>query len=161
VEKDMKERLKRPQLYIITGIIKLIVLFAVITIVSVVASSFNNPYYSVFIEYAAFVLFAVLCFLVITRLLTEYSYSVAEDRFIIEKYIFSRPRLLMCVKFSDVSYIGRYLPRNFTGRKLTATYKKNGVVFIVYGSGGIKKCAILSPSKRMLDLITTGKENSQ
>jgi hypothetical protein len=157
----MKERLKRPQLSIITGIIKLIALFAAITIVSVVASSFNTMYYSVYIEYAAFGLFAVLCFLVITRLLTEYSYSAVEDRFVIEKHIFSRPRLLACVKFSDISYIGRYLPRNFTGRKLTATYKKNGVVFIIYFNGGVKKCAILSPSKKMLDLITAGKENSQ
>jgi hypothetical protein len=153
----MKERFKRPQQSIITGIIKLLALFAVITIISVVAASLKAMF-SAWIEYVAFTLFALLCFIVLLRLLTEYSYTVNDGRLIVEKYIFSRPVRLLNIKLSEISYIGRYLPRSFAGKRLIATYKKSGVVFIIYGSVGNKRCAIISPSKKMLDHITAGKE---
>jgi hypothetical protein len=157
----MKERLKRPQLSIITGILKILALFAALIIISVVAASVKATGFSEYYEYIAFALFAVMCFIVITRLLTEYSYTVDGGYLIVEKYVFSQPKCLLRMKLSEISYIGRYLPRAFVGKRLNATYKKSGVVFIVYGSGDNRRCATLSPSKKMLDLITAGKSSEE
>ncbi len=149
----MKERLKRTQLSLITGILSIVGLFAAIIltvmIVSVLADLLKAAYFE-FIEYA---LFIVLCILIIRKWIVEYEYCVIDDSFTTDRYIGKTPKRILSVSLSDISYIGKNIPRNCTGKPQRLTFKsrRRDVIYIVYGKD--KRCAYLSPSKKMLDML--------
>lgn len=157
----MNERIKRPPLSIITGIIKLLAFFAGLIIVTVAASSLMGRDLPDWVKYFVYLVFAALSATVILRLMTEYGYTVKGNRLIIERYIFKQPKRIAAISLSDISYIGRYLPRSYSGRIIKATYKsgKTGVIYLIYNFGEKSRCVIISPSKKMFDVLTSGRES--
>ena len=154
----MKERLRRRQLPAFVGILTIIGLFAAILILHLLMRYlgyvFNTPIME-YVEYAVFILIGIL---IIRNWITEYEYAVIDDALYVDRYLGKRPRRLFEVGLADIGYIGERLPDDFKGKKQRLTFKPKGraLVYIIYqNNAGNEKCAVISPSKDMLDLINT------
>ena len=150
----MRERLKRTQLSLITGILSIVGLFAVIILTVVIISALADLLQAAYIEYIEYALFIVLCIIIIRKWIVEYEYSVTDANFTTDRYIGKTPKRLLRVSLSDISYIGKNKPQDYTGRPQSLTFKskRRGVIYIVCGKD--KRCLYLSPSKKMLDMLT-------
>lgn len=152
----MRERLKRKELSAPMGILLIVLLLAVMVILSaaifVIADCFNI---GGILDYAKYLLFIVLGIIIIRKWITEYEYALVDNELFIDRYIGKRPRRLLLLKLSHITYIGKRVPDDYSGKihRLTYKSKRSDVTFIVYIEKDQKKCAYFSPSDSMLSKI--------
>jgi len=158
----MRERLKRRELSTITGILIIIGLFAGIVFITglmnFIAYALNFHY----IEYIEYVLFIIIGIIIIRKWITEYEYILVDEKIFADRYLGKNPKRLFEIKLCSITYIGKTLPADYKGKKQRLTYKakRSGVVYIIYKSGGDKKCVYFSPTSQMADLLQARSKKS-
>lgn len=153
--KEMKERLKRKPLPTALGILTIIGLFACILVLHGLMNVLAHLLNISFLEYIEYVLFILIGLLIIRRWIIEYEYAVVDDELYVDRYLGKRPKQLLAIKLNYITYIGKTLPNDYTGKKQRLTYKRRakGVTYIVYISKDDKKCVYFSPSEKLLALL--------
>ena len=158
----MRERLKRRQLSAFFGILIIIGLLIGIVIIAAAMYVLADALNTGFIEYIEYILFILIGIIIIRKWITEYEYAIVDGEFFIDRILGKNPKRLFEIKLSAITYIGKTLPIDYNGKKQRLTYKakRSGVVYIIYKSGGDKKCAYFSPSQQMVELLQTRTKNS-
>lgn len=151
----MKETLKRTQFSAIVGILTIVGLFAGIVVLAAIMYVLANAFGISFMEYIEYALFIFIGVLIIQKWITEYEYAVVDDEFFVDRYLGKHPKRLFGIKLKSITYMGKQLPKDYSGKKQRLTYKskRSGVVYIIYQSNGEKKCAYFSPSQKLLDIM--------
>jgi len=151
----MKERYKRRQLSTGVGILVTIGLVAAILFLHMLITAINTVLDISFMEYIEYVLFILAGIAIVRKWITEYEYVVVDDELFVERYIGTRNRRIFEVKLGQIIYIGDTLPSDYKGKKqrLTFATRRRGVTYIVFIKDDDKKCAMFSPSEKMIELI--------